>query len=76
MSKLRPTPGKKVIRALEKLGFLVVRTNGSHVILKHRSGKSATVPVHGGSDIPRPTLINIVTKQAQVSEDSFLKYLK
>lgn len=72
MSDLRPTKGKKVIRAL---GFFVVRTNGSHVILKHSDGRSCTVPVHGNTDIPRPTLKNIVVRQAKIEEKYFLKVL-
>lgn len=76
MSELRPTKGKKVIRALEKLGFFVKRTNGSHVFMSHHDGRNTTVPVHGGTDIPRLTLRNIVVKQAQLSESEFLKNLK
>lgn len=41
--------GKKVIRALEKAGFVVSRTKGSHHMLAHESDPTriVIVPVHG-----------------------------
>ncbi|MGR3311221.1 MAG: type II toxin-antitoxin system HicA family toxin [Candidatus Brocadiales bacterium] len=37
------------------------------------TGRICVVPYHGQRDIPRPTLHNIVTKQACLTEDEFLK---
>jgi predicted RNA binding protein YcfA (HicA-like mRNA interferase family) len=41
--------GKQAIRALENIGFQVVRQRGSHVILKKRTGSGdvgCVVPLH------------------------------
>ena len=51
MAKLPQVNGRHVIGALEKSGWYVHRTRGSHVILKNDDipGSRVTVPVH-----PRP----------------------
>jgi predicted RNA binding protein YcfA (HicA-like mRNA interferase family) len=49
--------GKKVIKALEKLGFIVVRQKGSHVILQ-RESNMLTVPLH--DPIKKSTLNTIL----------------
>ena len=38
--------GKNLVKFLEKLGFVVVRINGSHSRMKHEDGRITTVPVH------------------------------
>jgi predicted RNA binding protein YcfA (HicA-like mRNA interferase family) len=38
--------GKDFIKILERLGFAVIRINGSHHRLKHADGTITTVPVH------------------------------
>lgn len=53
-------PGAKVVRALERAGFTVVRISGSHHIMRHPDGRAVPVPVHPGCDMPRGTLRNIL----------------
>jgi predicted RNA binding protein YcfA (HicA-like mRNA interferase family) len=60
MSRLPILSGKKVIKALEQIGFEVVRQKGSHVRLKHEDGRVVTVPVHAGQDISRGLLRKIL----------------
>ena len=60
MSRLPILSGRKVIRALEQIGFEVVRQKGSHVRLKHEDGRVVTVPVHAGQDISRGLLRKIL----------------
>jgi predicted RNA binding protein YcfA (HicA-like mRNA interferase family) len=66
----------EVVRALEKAGFAVVRTTGSHHRLVHQSdpSRATTVPVHKGRDIPRPFL-RAILKQARLSVDEFVALL-
>ena len=45
MTRLPRIRGKEFIRILEKIGFRVVRTRGSHVFLRHVDGRVTTVPV-------------------------------
>ena len=60
MPRLPILSGRKVIRALEQIGFEVVRQKGSHVRLKHEDGRVVTVPVHVGQDISRGLLRKIL----------------
>ena len=65
---------RELIRALERLGFIVRRTAGSHVTLRHPiSGKIVTVPEHAG-DIKRGLLFGIL-KQADINREDFLRTL-
>lgn len=60
MPKLPAVSGKKLVRVLEKEGFMVERQRGSHVLLEHPDGRIVTVPVHGNIDIPKGTLRGIL----------------
>ena len=51
MTKLPRITGKKVIAALKKKGFEVIRIKGSHHYLKHPDGRSTVVAVHAGETI-------------------------
>ena len=53
-------PGAKVVKALERAGFTVVRISGSHHVMRHPDGRAVSVPVHSGRDMPRGTLRNIL----------------
>jgi predicted RNA binding protein YcfA (HicA-like mRNA interferase family) len=66
--------GDKLIRALERAGFTVTRIKGSHHRLRHPDGRSTTVPVHAGQDVPKGTLRTIL-QDANMTIDEFLKYL-
>lgn len=72
---LRPTPAKKVIKILSKIGFEVARQRGSHLILKHPDGRVTVVPVHAGEDIGRGLLSKII-KDTKMSRKQFLKLLE
>ncbi len=65
-----------VIHALERGGFEVVRSSGSHHRLVHKddASRATTVPVHKGKDLPRPVLRAII-KQAGFTVEEFLELL-
>lgn len=67
---------REAIRALERGGFFIERSSGSHHLLLHRTDprRRAIVPYHGNKDIPRGTLRNIL-RQAQLTVDEFLSLL-
>ncbi len=48
--------GEQVVRALERAGFKVARTAGSHYVMRHPDGRGTTVPVHPGRDVAKGTL--------------------
>jgi len=72
---LRPTPAKKVIKLLSKIGFEVVRQRGSHVIMKHSDRRVTVVPVHPGEDLGRGMLSKIV-RDSKITREQFLKLLE
>jgi predicted RNA binding protein YcfA (HicA-like mRNA interferase family) len=71
---LKPQPAKKIIKALAKIDFKIVRTQGSHVILKHPDGRLTVVPVHAGEEIGSG-LLNKIIKDTGLSKEEFMKLL-
>lgn len=75
MSKVPSLNYKKVIKALQRDGWVIVRQRGSHIRLQKRSTDEVLkiiVPAH--KPIKRSTLSHIL-KQARISLDEFLKKL-
>jgi predicted RNA binding protein YcfA (HicA-like mRNA interferase family) len=72
MPKLSVVSGSEVIRALQRLGFMVIRQRGSHVILR-RGSQGCVVPDH--REVKTGTLAGLL-KQAGVSADEFIHALK
>jgi predicted RNA binding protein YcfA (HicA-like mRNA interferase family) len=60
--------GRKAIKILVKLGFVVVRQKGSHVFLQ-RGHDTVTIPLH---DPLKKGTLNSILKQADVSLEDFL----
>jgi predicted RNA binding protein YcfA (HicA-like mRNA interferase family) len=72
MPKLPLVSGTEVIRTLERLGFIVLRQKGSHIILR-RGPTGCVVPNH--REIKTGTLSGIL-KQAGVSAEEFIEPLR
>jgi predicted RNA binding protein YcfA (HicA-like mRNA interferase family) len=71
MPKLPPLTSQKVIRILERKGFILIRTKGSHHLFRNeQTGRQVTVPIHT-TDLPAGTLHEIL-KQAGISRAEFL----
>lgn len=68
MPSLPRLSGREAIRALEKLGFVVKRQRGSHVVLR-RGSVGCVVPDH--KELKTGTLAGVL-KQAGVSVEEFL----
>lgn len=71
MPKLPVISGMEAVRALEKLGFSVVRQRGSHIVMR-KGSSGCVVPNH--SELKTGTLAGIL-KQAGVSPDDFIRTL-
>jgi predicted RNA binding protein YcfA (HicA-like mRNA interferase family) len=56
--------GKQLIKLLEKMGWQVIRINGSHFRLS-KGNLRTTVPVHGNRDIGKG-LLSAIEKQTGV----------
>lgn len=63
--------GAEAVRALQKLGFIVLRQKGSHVILR-RESIGCVVPQH--RELKIGTLSGVL-KQAGVTADEFMQAL-
>ncbi len=72
MPKLPLVSGTEVVRTLERLGFIVLRQKGSHIILR-RGPTGCVVPNH--REIKTGTLSGIL-KQSGVSAEEFIETLR
>lgn len=73
MSKVPSLPYTKIIRALQRDGWMIVRQRGSHIRLQKRTGDKVlklTVPAH--RPVKRSTLSHIL-KQAHLDVEEFLQ---
>jgi predicted RNA binding protein YcfA (HicA-like mRNA interferase family) len=66
--------GSRVVRALEKTGFKVVRIRGSHHVLRHPDGRGTSVPVHGNQDVRVGTLRSLQRTGRRVTRLSNPRY--
>jgi predicted RNA binding protein YcfA (HicA-like mRNA interferase family) len=71
MPRLPVVSGQEAIRALEQLGFAILRQRGSHVVLR-RDEAGCVVPLH--RELKTGTLAGIL-RQAGVTQDAFLAAL-
>lgn len=70
MGKFPVLKPSEVIRALEKIGFVIVRQKGSHIQLRHVDGRGTTVPTHKGRDIS-PILLKQILKDVKIEFEEF-----
>ncbi|MGO8757533.1 MAG: type II toxin-antitoxin system HicA family toxin [Terracidiphilus sp.] len=68
MTRLPRIKGKELVRALERAGFTVDRSRGSHVFLRHPDGRTTTVPLHSGETIG-PGLLRAILRDVELSVD-------
>lgn len=74
MTRLPRVAGKEIVRALQKAGFSVDRTRGSHVFLKHSDGRATAVPVHSGETLG-PGLLRAILRDAKLSVEELIGLL-
>ncbi|MFZ1852277.1 MAG: type II toxin-antitoxin system HicA family toxin [Nitrosomonas sp.] len=71
MPKLPVISAAEAIKAFERLGFIIVRQRGSHIVLR-RGSSGCVVPNH--RELKTGTLSGVL-KQAGISPDEFIKAL-
>lgn len=69
MPKLPVVSGAEAVRTLERLGFVVSRQRGSHIVMR-RGMMGCVVPNH--RELKVGTLVGLL-KQAGVSPDEFIE---
>jgi predicted RNA binding protein YcfA (HicA-like mRNA interferase family) len=73
MSKLPQISGKNCIKALTKIGFLIKRQKGSHIILS-RNEPFTEVVIPNHKTLDKGTLRAII-RQANLDVDEFIQLL-
>jgi predicted RNA binding protein YcfA (HicA-like mRNA interferase family) len=74
MTRLPRLKGKELVRILQRLGFIILRTRGSHVFLQHADGRVTTVPVHSG-EIIGPGLLRSILRDVEMSVEKFVEHV-
>jgi len=75
MSKIPLITAKKFSKVLEKLGFKLLRQEGSHMFFKHTDGRTTVVPNHPGEKIDRGLLNKIIKHDVKISREELNKLL-
>ena len=75
MPKLPAITGNKLINALRKINFRIVRQKGSHVRLKRDDGRVVTIPIHSGKTIGKGLLLKIL-RDAELTREELIKILE
>lgn len=65
--------GKEFIKFLERIGFVIVRINGSHHRMRHADGRVTTVPIHKNDDLSKGLLRKIIREDLKLEQDEFNK---
>ncbi|MDJ1184972.1 type II toxin-antitoxin system HicA family toxin [Roseofilum casamattae] len=74
MSKLPAISGQQAIRALEKIGFEIIRQKGSHVRLKDEDERVTTIPIHPGKTLGKGLLRKIIG-DVELTVEEFIELL-
>ncbi|MGC1618681.1 MAG: type II toxin-antitoxin system HicA family toxin [Candidatus Acidiferrum sp.] len=74
MTRLPRLKGKEVVRALQRAGFRIDRTRGSHVFMEHVDGRVTTVPVHGGETLG-PGLMRSILRDVDMTPEKFAEFV-
>ncbi len=73
MSKLPVVSGWECVKALQKVGFVIRRQTGSHIVMKRHNPK-AQVVVPNHNELDKGTLKSIL-RQAGLTVDEFIALL-
>ena len=74
MTKLPRHNAQKLIKALQKAGFEVIRIRGSHHFLRHPDGRCTVIPVHRGETIG-PGLMSEILRDCEITPEELTKLL-
>ena len=71
---IKPLPARKVIRALENIGFRQIRQKGSHLFMQHPDGRTTLIPIHPGEKIGKG-LIRKIINDAELTRDRWFELI-
>ena len=67
---INPLPARKVIRALENIGFRQIRQKGSHLFMRHPDGRTTLITIHPGERIGKGMIRKIIN-DAELTRDGW-----
>ncbi|MBN1761925.1 MAG: type II toxin-antitoxin system HicA family toxin [Methanomicrobia archaeon] len=73
--KLPRITASRVLKVLEKAGFVCVRQSGSHKIYKNSEGKRVTVPYHS-KKVLHPKVLKSILSDADLTVERFKELMK
>ena len=76
MAKLPQLTAIELTKIIKRLGFELIRQEGSHMFFKHVDGRTTVVPNHPGEHIDRGLLTKIIKKDLNLEREDFIKLLK
>ena len=75
MSKLPQISAKKLAKVISKVGFNFVRQEGSHMLFRHKDGRTTVIPNHPGENLGIGLLTKIIKKDLELTREEFEKLL-
>lgn len=69
MTRLPVISGKKLLNALKKHGYKVLRQKGSHVYVENKDGLGTIIPVHSNEDLGKGLLKSIMNDLELETDD-------
>ncbi len=74
MTRLPRLTGRKLSVGLQKAGFEIIRSRGSHHFLRHPDGRSTVIPIHSGETLG-PGIIAQILKDCELTTDELIELL-
>ena len=71
---IKPLSARKVIRALENIGFRQIRQKGSHLFMRHPDGRTTLIPIHPGEKIGKGMIRKIIN-DAELTRDEWFELI-
>ncbi len=68
--KLPRVTAGEAVRALQKLGFALVRQSGSHRIYRNAAGRRVTLVMHGNRTL-HPKAVRSILRDAEITVEQF-----
>jgi len=74
MPRLPRLRGREVIAALQRAGFAILRSKGSHHFMQHPDGRRTVVPVHA-REIIGPGLLSKILRDTEMGVEELARWL-
>ncbi len=64
--------GEKMCKIVFRPDFIMIHRKGSHTVWMHKNGRTTTIPLHSGKELPGE-LVKKILKDTDLSIDEYLK---